>query len=69
MEHINLVTWAVRVSKDKAWGKEVEGGIRVHRVGVLEGDDMNIVLVSQVTLHPLYPKHVGNLQDIEHCTL
>ena len=66
VEHVNLVAWAVRVGYQQAWPNDVEGGIDVHWVGVLERENMKPVLVPQVATHPLNAKVVCHLcKDIQ----
>ena len=66
VEHVNLVAGAVRVGYQQAWPNDVEGGINVHWVGVLERENMKPVLVPQVATHPLNTKVVCHLcKDIQ----
>ena len=61
VEHANLVAGTVGVSKQQARSNDVEGGINVHGVWVLEGDDVKSVLFSQVATHPFDTKVVCHL--------
>ena len=65
MEHVNLVAGAVRVGYQQAWPNDVEGGIDVHWVGVLERENMKPVLVPQVATHPLNTKVVCHLCKVD----
>ena len=63
VKHINLIAGTVRVGYGHARSDDVEGGVNVHGVGVLEGEDVKTVVVSEVSSHPLNPHHVCNLND------
>ena len=51
----DLTTGPVWVGQHQAWSYDVEGGVDVHGVGVFEGDDVDIVLWSEVAAHPFNP--------------
>lgn len=48
-----LATRAVRVGKNQSRSDDVESSIDVHRVWVLERDDVDLVVRGQMTPHPL----------------
>ncbi len=61
VEHLNLVAGAVGIGDDQAGADDVEGGVNVHWVRVLEGDGVDSVGTAQVALHPLDSKVVRDL--------
>ena len=63
LEQLNLVTGSVRVGQHKARPDDVEGGVDVHRVRVLEADSMHADTPRrEVPPHPFYTHEVCHLQ-------
>ena len=60
-EHVQLVARSVRVGDDQPRPDDVEGGVNVHRVGVLERQLMDAILISKMTSHPLDAKLISHL--------
>lgn len=56
-----LVTWAIRVWKHQSWSNDIKSGINVHRVRVLEWDDVDVVVWAQVATHPFNSHVICNL--------
>lgn len=56
------MTWSVRVGEHKTRSNDVEGGINMHWVGVLERDGMYSVVWSKMPTHPLDAQVVCNLK-------
>ena len=61
VEHLQLVAWAIWISDHQTWAYDVERGINVHWIRVLEADGVEIVATTEMTTHPLYPKVVSHL--------
>lgn len=57
----HLATWAIRVGEHQARPNDVEGGINVHGIGVLEGNDVHLVRGSKVSSHPFNTHVICNL--------
>ena len=57
----DLTTGPVGVGQHQSRSDDVEGGVDVHGVGVLEGDDVDLVIRSEVAAHPFDPHVVCNL--------
>ena len=62
VEHFDLIARSFWVSDHQSRSNDIEGGIDVHRIGVIEAQNMDPILVTQVTSHPFNPKVVGHLQ-------
>ena len=58
---VGLVATAFRDLHQQSRLQECVGGIYMHWVGVIEGENVDIVPVSQVAPHPLNPKAVSHL--------
>lgn len=56
-----LVARTVRVRQHQAWSNDVERGIDVHGVRVLERHRVDLILGTKMTTHPLDPHVVCNL--------
>ena len=63
MKHVYLMTRSVRVCKHKSWTNNIKGRVDVHRIGVLEGQDVEVILVTEMLAHPFYAHVVGYLKN------
>ncbi len=61
-----MVAWTIRVGDHQSWANDVERGVNVHGVGVLERDNVDVIGFSQVALQPFDSKVVGDLR-VAYC--
>ena len=70
-EEFYLMTRSIWVGQHKTWANDVERGINVHGVWVLEADRMDADSPwGKVTAHPFYTHKIGHLKVekiILHC--
>lgn len=65
LEHFDLMARSVRVTEDEAGPNDVESGIDVHRVWILEREGVDVdALRSQMTSHPLDTHEIGDLTSL-----
>ena len=58
---MDLVTRSIGIGNHQPRSYDVECGINVHGIRVLETESVDIVVLSKMTLHPLNTKIVGHL--------
>lgn len=61
----DLLTGAVRVWQHQAGANDVEGGIDMHGIRILEWDDVDVVVRRQMTPHPFNSHEICNLWHIQ----
>ena len=61
VEHTELMAWPDGIGNDKTRSYHVEGCINVHGIWVIKAENMEIVALSEVPLHPFNAKIVGHL--------
>ena len=63
MKHTDLIAGPVGIGNHQPRAYNVEGGIDMHRVRVLETDCVNVVVATKMTFHPLNAKVIGHLHE------
>lgn len=56
-----LATWAIWVRQHQSGADDVKSGINVHGIGILEWDDVHLVIWGQMAPHPLDTHVICNL--------
>ncbi len=62
VKQLNLVTWPIRIAEDQTGTDDIECSVDVHRIWIFEGEDVDFVFFTKMSLQPLDASIVGNLR-------
>lgn len=57
----------IRVDNYNTWFRDADGSINMNGVSPVKGEHVDIVLLSNMSLHPLNSTVVSNLNEIAKC--
>ncbi len=65
VKQLNLVTWPIWIAEDQSGTDDIECSVDVHRIGIFEGEDVDFVFFTEMSLQPLDASIVGYLSGNE----